>query len=170
MLNTLKHAFTSGVRGSTSMSIIGKPTFAQKGDDKVTVKGLSLEYTWSEAEFLESGNPIADDLKNQAKKDLEDEIAGQTMNHILENFSQSSVIVEDQSTYPEWRWGPFGTCDDATCTHTRKKICINQSQLPCAEDPDDSSTETQTCTSDTCREYTGLVMTRYVSYHMSHVI
>ena len=92
MLNTLKHAFTSGVRGSTSMNIIGKPTFAQKGDDKVTVKGLSLEYTWSEAEFLESGNPIADDLKNLAKKDLEDEIAGQTMNHILENFSQSSVI------------------------------------------------------------------------------
>ena len=162
---SLKYAEIPSVRGSTSKTISGDLTFVQSPIDgtQVWVKGLIYTWTWQAAEIEVSPNPLVQDLmkmtKDEGKKGW------------LKELSDENFVMTDLTKYPTWGgWGPFGICDDATCTYTRKKTCINQSQLPCAEDPDDPSTETQTCTSNTCRKYTGLVLTRYVSYHMSHVI
>ena len=153
---SLKDAEISSVRGSTSMTVSGDPTFVQSPIDgtHIWVKGLIYTWTWQAAEIEVSPNPLVQDLMKMTKD------KGKTW--WLKELSDDNFVMTDLTKYPTWGgWGPFGSCDEGSCTHTKTKECVNtnhpHSQFSCIDpnDPDDPTSETQTCTSNTCRKYTG---------------
>ena len=155
-------SFTSGVRGWTSVSISGNPTFEQKGENEVTIKGAQLDITWVRAEISDSTTPLAQDLMTQIRTDLDAFIAGDSKSNWIKKGSQSSVVLTDLTTYGTWSvWGPFGSCDEDTCTKTRRMECANlghwsypHSQIPCGDpNSDNAPTEKQTCTSEKCGKF-----------------
>ena len=143
------------VRGSTSKQIVGDPIFVQNKDDGTRVNiSIIIEYSWSSADIADSSNGIIDDLMKQVKTDVTSSLA---FGILSARSDGENLVLTDLTTYPTWtEWGEFGSCDNDSCTHTRKKKCGETgSQIPCIEDPAVPSTETRTCTSDTCRKYTG---------------
>ena len=155
----MTHSLNSGltpVRGSIVFIEQSYPTFEKKGDNGVTIKGLRLTYLWSRADITPSSNTLEADLKEQAIKDMNTMISSGTRMSFIKDGSQSSVVVSDELVYPTWgEWGDYGDCNKDSCTHMRKKKCGESgSQVPCKENPLFPSTETHTCTSDTCRKYT----------------
>ena len=159
--------FTS-VRGSKHQMVSSRrPLYLElNGDDEVTIKGFAVHYSWVRSEISDSPNSLADDLMNQATKDLRDVISGETKSDLVADGSQASVVAFDLTHYPTWsKWNKFGECDESSCTHTRRMRCAPEtktgipdkgSQIPCADpNPDNAPTETRICTSDKCRKFAG---------------
>ena len=154
----------SHVRSSTSITATADPTLVQSKIDgtHVWLTGLIYTYTWYARDIADSPNSVAEDLIKQARADL---LASDLVNYLV-TMGDEHLVITDKTSYPTWgSWGEFDTCDEDSCTHTRKKKCDqNGSQIPCIEDPDQPSTETQTCTSNKCRKYAGQFMMRYETY------
>ena len=127
------------------------------------MKGLVVDYYWENAEILYPSIPIADDLMDQAKADMETFITDGTKPNLIKSGSESYpafvpwVYVTDLIRYPTWsEWGSFSPCNDDTCSRTKKMKCVDSdypgTQILCAE-PNSVPTHTETCTSDKCGKY-----------------
>ena len=143
--------FTS-LLGSKSVEISGNPTFEQKDDVKVTVKGLELIFDWGSAEIESSPTKFSDDLVAHVTNAMKKMIS-EKKNYYVEDDSQDAVVVTDVNDYQPTFWSQWSTCDDKTCNQTRNKKCYYESRLPCKEDTTPTE-ETRTCF-DTCGKSTG---------------